>query len=229
MRKIIIQLDSKLGQYSALRIIKLIKSVTELGLKDSKDIYNDIRDSKEREIEILDDVNFDKISQEFKEYNIKIQLFRFHNRERKLKKILYSNQETLILEMLSRMGNWENELSDDEKYNNSYSDCKEIAIDNIFNEFKEYININIFETICKKITINNKINFDSINSEFIILLQHYCNLNTLIKLKKDTGKDNKDELIQEMSKTLEQLLSIYSTLCQEINISFIDILTKINE
>jgi len=227
-----------------LAAVKIIKEITGLGLKEAKEIV-DAAEVKSAIFKIKDTLSFKDL--DYREYNevnwtncialfdnFGYKLERNNERELKLKRVLYSDYHTLINHMLKDMANWESILTNDEKLNYSFSDCKNIAIDRIFEKYDEYLNsdnsknMNFYQiyTEIKKLNASEskplEMKFLKFNEEFGEMVAEY------IKYKGYSNKDFiKENLVEEMADTLQVLMSIFSQIETELNIPFSTILTTI--
>jgi NTP pyrophosphatase (non-canonical NTP hydrolase) len=240
-----------------LQAVKLLKEITGLGLKEAKDIadtadggsaifklnemvtyreYGSYGSSDSRDITTnwIKDITTNWINciDKFEEFGYKLE--RNNERELKLKRVLYSDYNTLINHMLKDMSNWESILTNDEKLNNSFSECKNIAIDRIFEKYHEYLNsdnsknMNFYQIYneIKKLNASEskplEMKFLKFNEEFGEMVAEY------IKYKGYSNKEFiKENLVEEMADTLQVLMSIFSQIETELNIPFSTILTTI--
>jgi NTP pyrophosphatase (non-canonical NTP hydrolase) len=232
-----------------LAAVKLLKEITGLGLKEAKDIadtadggsaifkLNEMVTYREHGSSWSDSsrditTNWINCIDKFEEFGYKLE--RNNERELKLKRVLYSDYNTLINHMLKDMSNWESILTNDEKLNNSFSECKNIAIDRIFEKYHEYLNsdnsknMNFYQIYneIKKLNASEskplEMKFLKFNEEFGEMVAEY------IKYKGYSNKEFiKENLVEEMADTLQVLMSIFSQIETELNIPFSTILTTI--
>lgn len=122
-----------------------------MGLKESKELVDSL-DSYTRnkyiEFEILPKFSKEDIIREFELVpGVNINLF---DREHKLKRILYTNQETCIKDLMESVLNWESAVSVEDKSRLSYNECKEKAFQKIYDDFSEFIKMNQFTETYEK-------------------------------------------------------------------------------
>lgn len=135
-----------------LAFVKAVKYLSGMGLKDSKELVDSLDSygsNKYIEFEILPKFSKEDIVQEFEPLvGININLF---DREHKLKRILYTNQETCIRDLMESVLNWEKVVSAEDKNRLSYTECKEKAFQKIYNEFSEFIKVEQFTETYQKL------------------------------------------------------------------------------
>lgn len=217
---------------SKLTAVKLVKKITGLGLKEAKNIIDllDMNISvgyKENiEIDIFSELSNEEIIVRFYESGYKAS---FQERQKKIKRLLYSDKKTLISDMLLDMSNWEKFVEKHDLKSMVYTDCKEIAIKKIIEKYEEYIEEDFFHKIFTDITRINKLEEKDVAYKFIKFDEEFGEFSAeFLKFKGYTYKPyDKDELIGEMADTLQVLLSIYSQIGEETNISLDDILERI--
>ena len=221
---------------SKLMFVKTIKEysrdtdgVATLGLKECKDFVDSIgRDgtSEYFDINVLNTIDKTSAIRTFANVHVNI---KFIDRERKLKRILYADQETLIEDML--MEKWENYVDDKDLETLTYKQCKEIAVKKIIKEYSEYINYDFFTDLTKDIHRINQHESKDIGFKFMKFNEEFGEFNAeYIKFKGFTYKEyNRDELLGEMADSLQVLLSIYDHIAGETNITIKDVLEKISE
>jgi len=219
---------------SKLHAVKSLKEMTGMGLIDAKHIIDSLDKSNtdiykdKMYVDVPMDIDKQTWTRIFEVANIKIE---FNERERKMKRLLYSDQTTLIQAMLSDMGNWEKEVNSTDLENLSYNACKNIAIDKITEKYKEFISDEFFINLNYDINRINQMENKDIGGKFIKFNEEYGEFNAeYLKFLGLTYKDyDKDELLGEMADTLQVLLSIYNQICDETGITISDILNKIKE
>jgi NTP pyrophosphatase (non-canonical NTP hydrolase) len=222
----------KLSGVSKLTAIKFIKDLTDLGLKESKDVIDSLdMASMVNYKEKIDILIFSKLSDieiinKFEDAGYEAI---FKDRKTKLKRLLYSDKKTLIFDMLLDMSNWESFVEKHDLDSMVYNDCKEIAINKIIDKYEEYIEEDFFHKIFTDITRINKLEEKDIAYKFIKFNEEFGEFSAeFLKLKGYTYKSyDKDELVGEMADTLQVLLSIYSQIGEVTDISLNDILEKI--
>ena len=219
-----------------LHFVKAIKEIAIdgvngdelIGLKQAKDLCDLIYfgESDYFEINVTNDIDKQEVISEFKEMGIKIE---FNDRDKKLKRLLYSNQENLIEDML--MENWEKYVEPELFETLTYNQCKEIGVKNIIKKYKEYIGVEMFYKVTDDINRINQLESKDIGFKFMKFNEEFGEFNAeYIKFKGFTYKEyDKEELISEMADALQVLLSIYNHIGNETNITFSDILEKIIE
>lgn len=228
-----------------LRVVKYVKNITGLNLKESKQLIDYLRDYPEDlyntnlkdicyvhkdyimvDVFINNEYTKHDIIQTFHEFEIDIS---FDDRKTKIKSILYFNQEALIADMLKEMGNWEKYVNKEDLESMTYNDCKSIAIEKIITKYKKFIKSDLFHDIYKDIERINKLEIKDIGFKFIKFNEEFGEFCAeYLKYKGLTYKEyNREELLGEMADALQVLLSIYTHIGEETNISIDDILEKI--
>jgi len=224
-------IDKQKETHSKLLFVKKIKDVSHLGLKECKDLCDSISYSYSHEytkdyfdVKISSDLDKNILKSEFKDIDVKVE---FNTRDKKLKRLLYSNQETLISDMM--MENWKKYVSDEELDSLSYNECKEIGVKKIIKKYKEYISKDMFYFVTDDINRINQLESKDIGFKFMKFNEEFGEMNAeYIKFKGFTYKEyDKDELKAEMADALQVLLSIYDTIGSETGITFSDILVEI--
>ena len=88
-----------------LQVVKLVKEYSGLGLKDSKlgcdSFFNNVKDYFEFE---MDSSLIQEARKDFENADIK---FSYQDREKKIKRILYSDQSIMVKDMLLDISKWE--------------------------------------------------------------------------------------------------------------------------
>jgi len=222
-KKVILE---KTDIYNKLPAVKLIKIITDLDLKSSKNIIDKLNNNNKIEFEIYTDLSDNEIISEFKKcgYNAII-----IDRKKKLNRILYFNKKTLINDMLLDILNWEKIIKKQDLETMTYIECKNLAITKIIKKYEKYFETDFFQTIINDINQFNNLEETELIYMFIKFNKYFNKLNTkIINIKniKNKSKDY-DDLIDIMSNTLHMLISIYNKINIETNISFNEILKKI--
>jgi len=216
--------------HEKITAVKLLKEISGIGLKEAKYLIDDLigfntNIKKHIFVDISVDVDKKYWKQEFSLINIRVD---FDERERKMKRLKYSNQKILISDMLSDMGNWEKYVDKKDLGNLSYNSCKEIAVKKIMETYNEYINIDFFEQINNDISRINEIESKPLLSKFN---EEYGEFNAeYLKFLGHTYKKYiQEDLLDEMADSLQVLLSIFNEIGKETGITMNDILEKIQE
>ena len=234
-------IDTKKETKNKLIFVKKIKEISKdgvngsflIGLKEAKQLVDSISYtySKENTIDFFDvnvPLEIDKIDifYQFQEFGVKVQ---FNEREKKLKRILYSDIRTLMEDML--MEKWESFVSEKELATLPYKECKEIAVQNIIKDYDEYIEHEFFYQVTDDIARINKLESKDIGFKFMKFNEEFGEFNAeYIKFKGFTYKGyDKEELKGEMADALQILLSIYNHIGNETGIKISDILETILE
>jgi len=217
-----------------LTAVKLLKEISGIGLKEAKLLIDDLIGVDDNNIkksifvDISVEVDKKYWKQKFSLINIRVD---FDERERKMKRLKYSNQKILISDMLSDMGNWEKYVDKNDLGNLSYNSCKKIAVQKIMDTYEEYIDIDFFEQINNDISRINKIESKPLLSKFIKFNEEYGEFNAeYLKFLGHTYKPYiQEDLLGEMADSLQVLLSIFNEIGKETGITINDILKKVQE
>jgi len=228
MEKTKIKVIGQSGQ--KLQVIKLIKELTGLGLKEAKDICDVAWNTLQPMELLISNSDVETAKREFASCGLTVQA---NDRERKMKRILYVDQSLCIKDMLSDVAKWDtlSLITDEDKEKLTYNQCREKAVEQIFNRYSEYIKGDTFMQMYSDIANINfletkptEFKFVKFNEEFGEMCAEY------LKLKGFSYKlYNKDELLGEMADTLQVLLSIFSDIEKETDIFMSDVIEKVKE
>lgn len=234
MKKQKIELSLSKNLDNKLNAVKTLKELSGFGLKESKFLIDDLDsnitlDHKDKiyiNVQLKPNINKKYFIDKFRESNI---ILKFNDREIKMKRLLYSDQTTLIETML--MENWEDYVSETDKKEVSYIVAKENAVQKIIEKYKDYINVDFFIKMNSDIDRINKLENKDIGGKFMKFNEEFGEFNAeYLKFLGLTYKEyDRDDLLGEMADSLQVLLSIFNQVGQETGISIQDILEKIFE
>ena len=214
-----------------LSIVKLVKEYTGMGLKEAKAVCDESWNNSTPILELeIDKSEVEKAKEDFTSLGLSVTI---NDRERKMKRILYVDQDLCIKDMLNDVAKWDTLelISDADKENLTYNQCREKAIEIIFNRYSEYIKGDTFMQMYKDISDINEfetkpteVKFIKFNEEFGEMCAEY------LKLKGHTYKPyDREELLGEMADTLQVLLSIFSDIEKDTDIFLSDVIEKVKE
>jgi NTP pyrophosphatase (non-canonical NTP hydrolase) len=217
--------DPNTVHFQKLQTVKNIKELTGLGLKEAKELVDKCDLEKfvifsipEHQKHLIE--NFNGTG-----YIVKL----YPARELKLNRVLFEDQELLIKTMLQKMGSWQDIITEEEGSNLTFNQCKEIAVQRIYDKYEEYIKVEKFLKIYNEIREINaseskplEMKFLKFNEEFGEMAAEYI---------KYTGYSSKpydeEHLIEEMSDTFQVLMSIFSQIERELNIPINTVLDSV--
>jgi len=228
MNKIKARISGKGG--SKLQVVKYVKEFSGLGLKEAKALCDYAwGTATPMEIEI-DKSESEEVKRAFEDLGMSVVM---NDRERKMKRILYADQAMCVKDMLTDVAKWDtlDIITNEDKENLTYNQCREKAIEIIFDRYSEYLKgdqfLQLFSEIAKineKETKPIEVKFIKFNEEFDEMCSEF------LKLKGYTYKSyDKEELMSEMADTLQVLLSIYSDIEKETGIYISDVIERVKE
>ncbi len=213
---------------SKLAVVKALKIYSGLGLKDAKDACDnflyDLKKYFEFEME-QSLVSTAKI--EFESFGIKFNIQ--NSREQKMKRILYADQTMCIKDLMNDVSHWETlgVISEEDKEKLTYNQCREKAVEIIYDRYAEYIKGDKFSQLYKDVRkINNK-EQKSIELKILKFNKEFGEfVNEFMKFNEYEYKSlyNKSELRTEMVDVLQVLMSIYNQIEDESGITMSEIL-----
>ena len=214
-----------------LQAVKTIKEYTGLGLKESKDLIDSLttRSVSLEFVEIvIRECDINTAKDDFAYCNLDLI---YDEREKKMKRILYSDQSTCIKDLLDDVSKWDTIgiITNEDKEKLTYNQCREKAVEIIYNKYSEYID-STFEQMYESIKDINKQEIKPVEVKIIKFNEEYGEMCAeFLKFKGYTYKEyNREEFCSEMADTLQVLLSIYSNIEEETGITLKDVLTEIN-
>jgi len=224
-----ILISGKTGQ--KLLFVKKVKECTGLGLKESKLLVDNIFENGkvlELEVEVSNEKSLAEIESSFTSIGLIVET---NMREKKLKRVLYKNQKILMKNLLSDISQWETNgvLSEEDKEELTYNQCRLKAIETIHDSYSEYIKFDLFTHVFVDIQDVNKLETKSLPIKFIKFNEEFGEMCAeYLKFAGYTYKPyNKEELVGEMADSLQVLLSIYSQMEKETGITITDVLNKV--
>lgn len=221
------------GSTSAkLMFVKLIKEYGGFGLKEAKDMVDDMMCNtfgRTDYIELeINDYQVNDVIDNFKQIGLSVSS---NSREQKLKRVLYQDQTTVLKDMLSDVSIWDKFVTDEDKKNFTYDECRKKAIERIYDNYSEYVKNDNFNILYDEIKEINEMEVKStevkilkFNEEFGEFIAEY------IKFKGYTYKPyDKAHLVEEMADALQCLLSIYAAIEKETGITLPNVLLEMFE
>lgn len=220
-----IRISGKTGQ--KLMFVKLIKQYTGLGLKESKELVDQLDSVYKTYLEV--DIESSQVENAIKELKDIGLTVTNNSRELKLKRVLYQDQTFVIKDMLEDVSKWDKIVSDEDKQTLTYDECRKKAIEIIYNKYDEYLKNDNFNIIYDEISRINGMEIKStdikilkFNEEFGEFIAEY------IKFKGYTYKPyDKEHLKEEAADALQCLLSIFASIEKETGITINDILNEV--
>lgn len=226
MKKIKIRISGTTD--TKLMYVKLIKEFAGLGLKEAKDLVDQSYAGKQSQLEIeVADFDIQRAIQSFKDIGLTVTN---NSRELKLKRVLYKDQSILLKDMLKDISKWETLglVSDEDKSKLTYNQCREKAIEAIYETYAEYVENDNFNVLYDEIQRINEMEIKPMDAKAMKFNEEFGEFNAeYLKFKGYTYKPyDREHLIEEMADALQCLLSIYAHVGKETGITISDVLRE---